>query len=135
MNNNNNNTQIINLQNRFKQLQQMYNLLENQNNNNREKFLNQMNIIQTEINELTNSNSLSGGKRKSRKSKRKIGLKNKTKKYNRKMKGKGLFKKDTKKDTEKEDFMKGIKPRKIKGRSINYTNMNPANSIGWQERW
>ena len=73
-------------------------------------------------------------KKHNKKGKRKI---RRTKK-SRKMKGRGLFNKTKKKEPKQyfpEDFMKDIKPRKTKGRIINYTNINPGNSIGWQERW
>ena len=112
----------------------------NNNNNNNYNYVPQLAINPVNANNLASRAPAAGpgGKRKNRRKSKKGKRKTRRIKKSRKMKGRGLFNKTKKKEPKQyfpEDFMKDIKPRKTKGRSINYTNINPGNSIGWQERW
>jgi hypothetical protein len=117
---NNNNTEIQQLHNQYRQIKQSYDIIKHVNNPNTEKFLNKMNQIQNRIDELRGGK----GKRRTKKNIRRRIKRNLTK--NKKMKGSGFFGKSSKnkvaKQYFKEEYMKDIKPRKIKGRSIHYGN-------------
>ena len=143
-----NNTNLNLLVNKHRNLLATYELIKNTNNPNKDKILNLMNQVQNDINELqtqrggiikSSSNIKSFSiKRKNNINFKKSKRKSKKSKKSKKVKGSGFLNKTKKKDLKKyfpEDYMEGIEPRKIKGRSINYTNINPGNSIGWQERW